>query len=128
MWWLSKVANRLLEYDSHLEIANAAKSKVAKLLEEKTLEPGVTAGTLASLAAIYRRQGLTRQAIETYRRALGMDYGNVNWRLALARLLAEDSDIPQAIHEAKICLRLKPNYPPAIKLIEKLSTLPNPNP
>ena len=64
------------------------------------------------------------KAIEHYRRALTLDYGNISWRLALAKLLAQEGSVANAIHEAKICLRLKPQYQPAITLIEKLSILP----
>jgi hypothetical protein len=53
-----------------------------------------------------------------------LDYGQVHWRFALARLLAETDKIPEAIHEARICLRLQPQMNTAKKLIEDLSVLP----
>jgi hypothetical protein len=53
-----------------------------------------------------------------------LNYGQVQWRLALARLLAETNRIPEAIHEARICLRLRPEFKAAKRLIEKLSVLP----
>lgn len=63
-------------------------------------------------------------AIKHYRRALALDYGQVQWRFALARLLAETDRIPEAIHEARICLRLRPQFTAAERLIAELSVLP----
>ena len=63
-------------------------------------------------------------AIEYYRRALALEYGRVSWRLQLARLLAETGQVPEAVHEARICLRLRPQMRAARKLIEDLSVRP----
>ncbi|MCJ7674310.1 MAG: hypothetical protein MUO33_04050, partial [Sedimentisphaerales bacterium] len=56
-----------------------------------------------------------------YRRALALDYGQVYWRFSLARLLAEANRIDEAIREARICLRLRPEFEAAKKLIADLS-------
>jgi len=53
-----------------------------------------------------------------------VDYGQVSWRFTLARLLAETEQIGEAIHEARICLRLRPQFKAAEKLIADLSVLP----
>ncbi|KKL21893.1 hypothetical protein LCGC14_2440870, partial [marine sediment metagenome] len=45
------------------------------------------------------------------------------WRIRLARLLAAAGQIEDAIHEARICLRLRPQMAEARKLIEDLSVL-----
>ncbi len=124
VWRLTHVANHLYEYDIHSALTDTTRIKILGLLEQKCSQSDVTAGTLASLAGIYRRQGQSYKAIEHYQRALILDYGNISWRLALANLLAQDGSVADAIHEAKICLRLKPQYQPAITLIEKLSILP----
>ena len=63
-------------------------------------------------------------AIELYRRALALDYGQLQWRLALATLLAQTGQVADAIQEAKTCLRLHPGFEAARKLIEDLSILP----
>ncbi len=77
-----------------------------------------------SLANIYTTEDAYTEAIDCYRRALVLDYGQVGWRFQLARLLAKTDQIPEAIHEAKICLRLRPQYTAAEKLIADLSVLP----
>ena len=63
-------------------------------------------------------------AIEHYRLALALDYGQVNWRFSLARLLADSGSITEAIHQARICLRLRPGFRAAERLIEDLSVHP----
>jgi hypothetical protein len=42
----------------------------------------------------------------------------------MARLLAETDKIPEAIHEARIGLRLRPQFKAAEKFIADLSVLP----
>ncbi len=123
-WRLSRVANALADMEEHQELADKAQAKVLELLKSKCSEPDAPAGAFASLANIYRRENDNGAAIEYYQRALTLDYGQVNWRFNLARLLAETDRIPEAIHEARICLRLQPQMNAAKKLIEDLSVLP----
>ena len=76
---------------------------------------------MAETARICRRNGDHESAIAYYRRALGGDYGQVDWRLAYARTLADEGQPDQAMHEAKICLRLRPQLEAARQLIGELS-------
>jgi hypothetical protein len=63
-------------------------------------------------------------AVAYYRRALDRDYGEVVWRLGLARALADTGDVTVAIAEAEICLRLRPRWEPAEALVRELSVRP----
>ena len=121
---LSHVANLLAQSDEHQALAEEARSQVTRLLKARCQEPDVPAGVLASLANIYRKAKDNEAAIKLYRRALVLEYGQVQWRFTLATLLAETGKIPEAIHEAKICLRLRPQFKAAERLIENLSVLP----
>ncbi|MFB0525743.1 MAG: hypothetical protein ACETVZ_09375, partial [Phycisphaerae bacterium] len=58
------------------------------------------------------------------RRALALDYGQVGWRLDLARLLIEMGKIPEAMRQARICLQLRPQSKSAEKLVANLSVHP----
>jgi O-antigen ligase len=122
--WLSRVANTLAGMEEHKDIVEKAQARVVDLLREKCSGPDAPAWALASLANICRKEKDNEAAIEYYRRALALDYSQVYWRLALARLLAEMDKIPEASHEARICLRLQPQMNAAKKLIEDLSVLP----
>lgn len=122
---LSLVANSLADLEGHKEVFEKAQTRTRELLREKCSDPDVSAIALASLANIYRKERDIESAIESYRRALTLDYGQVHWRYSLARLLAESDKVPEAIHEARICLRLSPQFKPAEKLIADLSVLPD---
>jgi len=123
--WLSHIANTLASTEEHEDIVEEALARVVELLREKCSEPDAPAWVFAAIANIYRKENDNEAAIEHYRRALALDYGQIHWRFALARLLAETDRIPEAIHEARICLRLRPEFKAAEKLIADLSILPS---
>jgi len=120
---LNYVARVLADTEEHKDIVEQARARVVELLKEQCSRPNASASTYISLANIYRREGNYEAAIEHYCFALEMDYGQVQWRFNLANLLAEANRIPQAIHEARICLRLNPEFRPAEQLIANLSVL-----
>ena len=122
--WLGKVARLLSESGRNEELAQQARNQVTVLLEEKCSQPDAPAFALASLASICVRQDDYESAVAYYRRALAQDYGQVQWRLALARSLSQIEKIPEALHEAKIVLRLRPQMGSAQKLVQDLSVKP----
>ncbi len=122
--WLSYITDILADTDEHKELVDNARTKVMDLLEEKCTQPGTAASVFVSLGNIYRQQQNNEAAIEHYRRALAVDYSQVHWRLTLARLLADMGRISEAIHEARICLRLRPQLKAAKELIADLSVHP----
>ncbi|MBW8001334.1 MAG: hypothetical protein FVQ80_04860 [Planctomycetes bacterium] len=121
---LSYVANILTEIEEHEELVVSARTKVLALLKEKCSRPGAPASAFVSLANIYRKQQDNDAAIEYYRLALASDYGQVGWRFTLAKLLVKNGRIPEAMDEAKICLRLRPEFKAAKKLVADLSVHP----
>lgn len=122
---LSYVANTLADMEEHEDIAEKARARVIELLKQKCSDPDAPASALASLANFYRREKNNQAAIELYRRALVLDYAQVQWRFALAGLLRDTGKIPEAILEARRCLRLSPQFKAAERLIEDLSVLPS---
>ncbi len=122
---LSYVANAITDTREHAQIVEQARAQIVELLRKKCSGPDVTASALASLANVFRKEHDNEAAIEHYRRALYLEYGQVRWRYALAKLYAETDRIPEAIHEARICLRLSPQFKAAETLIEELSVLPD---
>lgn len=122
--YLSYVAGELADMEEHQDIVEKAQARVIELLKEKCSGPDASASAFASLAKMYRRKGNNDAAIEHYCYALKMDYGQVQWRFALANLLVEANRINEAIHEARICLRLNPQFKAAENFIARLSVLP----
>lgn len=121
---LSHVADLLAESDQHQYLAEQARSRVLEVLESKCEAPDAPAQAFASLANIYRKEGMNEAAVRYYRRALALDYGQISWRLALTKLLAETDNIPEAIREARTCVRLGPQVKAAEKLLADLCVLP----
>ncbi|MCP4263603.1 MAG: hypothetical protein GY774_39765 [Planctomycetes bacterium] len=121
---LSYIANTLVGTEEHGDIVEEAQVRVVELLKKKCSEPDAPAWAFASMANIYRKEYDNEAAIEYYRRALALDYGQIHWRYAMARLLAETNRLLEAIHEARICLRLRPEFKAAEKLIADLSVMP----
>ncbi|MBN1845847.1 MAG: tetratricopeptide repeat protein [Sedimentisphaerales bacterium] len=118
---LSRVSTMLGESAEHAELVEKARADVARLLREKCAEAGAPAEAHASLGYLYLRQKDYQAAADCFQRAVTLDYEQVHWHLTLARTLAQLDRIPEAIHEARICLRLRPPMAAARKLIEELS-------
>jgi tetratricopeptide (TPR) repeat protein len=122
---LSQVANVLSETAGQEDLAVKARSEATKLLKAKCEQPDAPAWVLASMANVCRQENDYNDAADYYKRALSLDYGQVDWRLNLAQILAKSGQVSEAIREARVCLRLRPQMTAATKLIEDLSVLPN---
>ncbi|MBN1126253.1 MAG: O-antigen ligase family protein [Sedimentisphaerales bacterium] len=127
-WRLSYLVGVLSEQVDNSTMIQQLKAEITTQLQKMSKQENVSIYVILALARIYADQGDCDQAIQYYHQALVRDYGQVTWRMELARLLARTGQVDQALHEARICLRLRSNYGPAVKLIENLSvTLPNTN-
>jgi tetratricopeptide (TPR) repeat protein len=98
--------------------------RIQNILEQQCSKPDASDQALVSLAEIYMRQQKPGKAIDCYQRALALNYSQVRWRIELAKALAAANSLPQALHEAKICLRINPNSVEAQKLVADLSMHP----
>ena len=87
------------------------------LLVAEAQAKDVSAATLADLANLYQSQARPTDAIEYYRRALALDYGQVSWRVQLANSLATADRYNEAARELQICLRQRPKMPEAETLL-----------
>jgi tetratricopeptide (TPR) repeat protein len=121
---LSVLADVLEEPAGRSQAIDPIRRQVTKLLEQKCREPGAPAWALAWLAGMSRREGRTTEAIEYYREALAADYGKFNWHFELAGLLAEAGAAQEAVQEARVCLRLRPEHAGSRQLLDRLSAGP----
>ena len=96
--------------------------QLLELLDEKCGGENTSAHWYVMLAGVLRRRENPQRAIECYETALNMNYGQVQWRLNLAQLLAEQGQVVEAVRQAEICLRLSPGLRDAQRLIERLSS------
>jgi tetratricopeptide (TPR) repeat protein len=118
---LSVLADVLEEPGVRAGAMDQVRRQVTELLEQKCREPGAPAWALAWLAGMSRREGRTAEAIEYYREALAADYGKFNWHFELAGLLAEAGAAQEAVQEARVCLRLRPEHAGSRQLLDRLS-------
>ena len=119
---LGQVATLLTQWsDGANAQSDIALSKARERLVSKSLQPDASAGVFASLATVYTKEDEHDLATECYQKALVLDYGQIGWRYNLARLLATQGRYNEALHEAKICLRLNSEYLPAKRLAQELA-------
>ncbi|HPC97167.1 MAG TPA: O-antigen ligase family protein [Sedimentisphaerales bacterium] len=121
---LSQVADLLGASDRHGELAQQARTRAIGLLAERSTDSDAPASTHVSLARADVERGDVDSAIDRYRLALRKSYHQAGWHYELASLLARAGRAEEAMHEARICLRLRSNYAPAKRLVEELSTQP----
>jgi O-antigen ligase/tetratricopeptide (TPR) repeat protein len=113
-----------LPADELKDLAKAAKGQAIEKIKARAAEPDAPAWVLASMGSISAAEGDDRAAIVYYKKALGADYGQHHWRLGLARSLARTGDVKEALQEARVCLRLRPQDGATRRLIQELSLLP----
>jgi O-antigen ligase/tetratricopeptide (TPR) repeat protein len=102
-------------------LAHEIRAQAESLLRGRIEAETASAVELATVARIDFGSGSYESAISLYRKALGKDYRQVEWRLQLARCLAKLGDTEAAAHELRICLRLRPRHAEAEKLLQDLS-------
>ncbi len=118
---LYAVVKTLEDVGAETASVEAVRSKVLILLEQKSQEPTAPAWVSASLAGMYRAAGEVTEAIKYYRHALTKDYGQVEWRCRLARLLADTQAVKEAIEQLEIVLRLRPEHGQAKRMLAEIS-------
>lgn len=107
--------------DTDTDFAQEVDNKLFDMVQRRCRQDDASAQWYAMLAEMQRRRENPRAAIESYGKALERDYGQVQWRLRRAQLMAEQGDIAKARHELQICLRLSPNLDAADRLLRNLS-------
>lgn len=137
--WLARIGSLLAEADpsapetaggeavvasDRQELIAQARSRAFEQLKITCEAPDAPASAHASLADLYHRCKDYEAAIRHYRRAVQLDYDQFYWHYTLATLLAKARRNDQAIHEVRICLRIRPTYAPAKRLLEDLVIRP----
>lgn len=113
---------RLLDGNAdHQDLVKRLRQRTIDLLQIQAASPDASPTLLATVASMCMREGDLDTAIKFYRMALALNYGQVQWRFDYARALAEQGNVGQAIEEARVCLRLRPQMEAARKFIAELS-------
>jgi O-antigen ligase len=120
-WRLLALAKLLSTNPKYAPLADEIRSDATAILVKRCESSDATANELAALAGICQANRDYAAAADYYRRALALNYHQVDWRMSLARALAELGQREAAMHEARICLRLRPHMKSAENLIKNLS-------
>jgi tetratricopeptide (TPR) repeat protein len=115
----------VMDESQYTDYAEQVCRKMTTLLEEKSKNGTAEDWEHRLLGICYKRQGRNEAAIECYRRALGLRYGEVDWRFELADLLAKCDKASEAMDEARICLQLSPGFTAAKNLLADCSVHPS---
>ncbi|MEM8943653.1 MAG: O-antigen ligase family protein [Planctomycetota bacterium] len=104
--------------------AQTLRSEAVRLLRRRVEMGEADASEVHRLANVEKLAGRLEASIELLRQALKLDYGNLGWRLDLARALLEQGEQEQALREAKILLRLNPESVEAAKIVDQIDDRP----
>ncbi len=104
--------------------AEKAQAKFVALAEQKAAENNASRDELVLLGGYFLKNSNFQKATEYLGAAAAADYGDANLRLKLARALAENGQANEAVRQLRICLRLRPKYRQAEKLLAELSIRP----
>jgi O-antigen ligase len=119
--WLEQLAVIAEASAQHAALAPDLHAASEAALRRRAKTSDVTPYELALLASIDAGRGDHDRAINNYKRALNLEYSQVDWRVALARVLIAVGDDVQAMKEVRIVLRLQPNHAAARALAEELT-------
>ncbi|MCC6493812.1 MAG: O-antigen ligase family protein [Pirellulales bacterium] len=116
---LNALASLAAVDDQREALADRFRTAAEAALRTRAASGQADARHLAWLAAVEAREGRHEEAVQLYRRALASDYKQVGWHVALARSLAALGRSEEAVREAKISLRLRPNYADAQRIVDE---------
>jgi len=115
------IASRLEISGENLAIAHEARTRARDRLAEQARQPDAPACVLASYAQVLAKEQRNTEAAEYYRAALAKEHRNEWWHLARAQALGNCGQFEEAIHEARICLWLRPGWEGAKRLVGELT-------
>jgi Flp pilus assembly protein TadD len=119
-WRLEELAQSYGKNPEYAALVDKTRAEALASLRHRTSGDDAEPQDLAALARIELAEGDKKSAAELYRRALSQDYRQIEWRVDLARALLAEGQLDEAIHEVRICLRLRPQYGPGMQLLEEL--------
>jgi tetratricopeptide (TPR) repeat protein len=104
--------------------ADALRGRAAEhafqVLSRRAEEPDAPADLVARFAAELVRREKVEQAVPYYQRALRAEYGQTEWRVALAKAYEKLGREGEAAREVEACLRLRPQMADALELSARL--------
>ncbi|HEX8323497.1 MAG TPA: O-antigen ligase family protein [Tepidisphaeraceae bacterium] len=103
-------------------LAARCRTDVERLLISESEADGAGADLWVGRANYERANGRPAEAVSWQQKAVESDYGRIDWRMDLARMLAEIGNRDEALRHVRICLRLRPKMPEAESLLAAYSS------
>src|SRR5439155_4086884 len=125
IWALGNLIQLLENLPSDRDVADEARKRQNALLRDAAQQKDCDAQTLSLAARTYAADGDLEQAINCFRRALALNYGQTGWHLELAKLLAQANRPAEAGREARICLIQSPHHAEATALLKQIGPAGN---
>jgi tetratricopeptide (TPR) repeat protein len=120
-WRLDILAGASAEIPELAQFSESVRREAVASLRRRASSSDATPAELVELARIEMADQRPDEAREYYRQALSQEYGQVEWRIELARALMAAGKFSEALREVEICLRLRPQHPTAEPLRAELS-------
>ena len=120
-FWLLKVAVALRGDPRHADVMRQAQDRFLALIESEEQQNQANGWTLFEAGNLCRDRGDVERATAYYESAVAKDYGQVGWRLELAKCLAAAGKPEAALREARLCLRLRPQSAEARQFIDRMN-------
>ena len=117
---LHRLAALIKGDEGRADIVKEAEDKFLALMATEEEQEKSNGWLLSEAANIYRDRDDRPTAIAYYQKAVSKNYGNAAWRYELAKCLAAEGRNDEAKREARLVLRLKPQWVGAKRLIENL--------
>ena len=116
---LMYVARALEDVEKHAALAERVRARTTEALRERCTDPKAPAPMQATLAGYCWREKDYEGAVRHYQWALAARYGQVGWRIGLARALRGLGRLDEAIHELRIVRRLQPQNEVSKRLLKE---------
>ncbi len=117
---LDRLATSLARLEGYEDLVKNTRSQAIEILKPQVAGTNATSKNLANLGYIYYNDGDYDNAIGTFRRTLDISPERVDCRLMLAKSLDLTGEVSQAKKQARWCMRMRPKWKSARKLLKRL--------
>ena len=121
-WNLDRLAYGLqVGWPKEGKLVEQCRAESQRLLLSESEDPNAGPQQWMDRGRLEEQAGRNKEAAQWFQKAVEQDYGQVDWRLALARALGAAGERDEAVRHLRICLRIRPKWDEAEKLLAAYS-------
>lgn len=121
-WNLLRLASGLTLWPQQEALIARCKAVADEILVTESESPNASSLAQMERGQYESSQGNTTEAVLWYQKAVDREYGQVDWRMHLARAQAQAGQFAAAVQNLRVCLRLRPKLPEAEKLMAEYAS------